>query len=198
MVRAAVWSTGQDQCAVIKRQLQLLLPTAVIFLDVDDLEDIGDLEGYVAKTSAVLIFLSGGYFSSVVRPSHCAETFSVDTPLALKSMILDALRHLVSWHTSRRRVYLTDAPLVLIGRIAYARWQQLSRRGSTSFSPTRPTSPREARRSLCSGASATRSTATTSSTVVALPGGTPTPPPSPSPLKVQDATCETWRRSAPV
>jgi hypothetical protein len=30
-----VWSTGQDQCAVIKRQLQLLLPGVVIFLDVD-------------------------------------------------------------------------------------------------------------------------------------------------------------------
>ena len=30
-----VWSTGQDQCALIKRQLQLLLPGVVIFLDVD-------------------------------------------------------------------------------------------------------------------------------------------------------------------
>ena len=30
-----VWSTGQDQCAVIKRQLQLLLPGVAIFLDVD-------------------------------------------------------------------------------------------------------------------------------------------------------------------
>ena len=30
-----VWSTGQDQCAVIKRQLQLLLPGVVIFLDID-------------------------------------------------------------------------------------------------------------------------------------------------------------------
>ena len=33
-----VWSTGQDQCAVIKRQLQLLLPGVVIFLDVDALQ----------------------------------------------------------------------------------------------------------------------------------------------------------------
>ena len=30
-----VWSTGQDQCAVVKRQLQLLLPGVAIFLDVD-------------------------------------------------------------------------------------------------------------------------------------------------------------------
>jgi hypothetical protein len=40
----AVWGTGQDQVAVIKRQLQLMLPGVSIFLDVDDLEDIGALE----------------------------------------------------------------------------------------------------------------------------------------------------------
>jgi hypothetical protein len=34
-----IWSTGQDQCATIKRQLCLLLPGASIFLDVDDLEE---------------------------------------------------------------------------------------------------------------------------------------------------------------
>ena len=35
--RSHIWSTGQDQCAVIKRQLQLLLPGIIVFLDVDDL-----------------------------------------------------------------------------------------------------------------------------------------------------------------
>ena len=35
--RSHIWSTGQDQCAVIKRQLQLLLPGVIVFLDVDDL-----------------------------------------------------------------------------------------------------------------------------------------------------------------
>lgn len=34
--RSHVWSTGQDQCAVIKRQLQLLMPGAHIFLDVNE------------------------------------------------------------------------------------------------------------------------------------------------------------------
>ena len=33
-----IWSTGQDQCATIKRQLCLLLRGASIFLDVDDLQ----------------------------------------------------------------------------------------------------------------------------------------------------------------
>ena len=31
-----VWSTGQDACATIKTQLQLLLPNVKIFLDVTD------------------------------------------------------------------------------------------------------------------------------------------------------------------
>ena len=35
--RSHIWSTGQDQCAIIKRQLQLLLPGVIVFLDVDDL-----------------------------------------------------------------------------------------------------------------------------------------------------------------
>jgi len=35
--RSHIWSTGQDQCAIIKRQLQLMLPGVMVFLDVDDL-----------------------------------------------------------------------------------------------------------------------------------------------------------------
>ena len=58
----AVWSSGQDQVANIKRQLRLLLPACKIFLDVDDLADIGKLEQYVLQSQCVLIFLSSGYF----------------------------------------------------------------------------------------------------------------------------------------
>ena len=47
-----------------REQLQLLVPDAPIFLDVDDLEDIGALETYIAATQAVLIMLSRGYFNS--------------------------------------------------------------------------------------------------------------------------------------
>ena len=59
-----VWSSGQDQMANVKRQLQLLLPGIQVFLDVDDLEDIGNLEGYVGVSQSVLVFLSRGYFFS--------------------------------------------------------------------------------------------------------------------------------------
>jgi len=59
-----VWSSGQDQTAVIKRQLQLLLPGIHAFLDVDDLEEIGQLEEYVGQSEVILMFLSKGYFLS--------------------------------------------------------------------------------------------------------------------------------------
>ncbi len=45
-----VWATGQDQVAVIKRQIQMLLPGASVFLDVDDLRDVGELERYIAES----------------------------------------------------------------------------------------------------------------------------------------------------
>ena len=35
-----------------------------VFLDVDDLQDIGDLEGYVRATGVMLFFLSKKYFQS--------------------------------------------------------------------------------------------------------------------------------------
>ena len=59
-----IWGTGQDQCATIKRQLCLLMPKISVFLDVDDLEDIGALEEYIDRSQVILIFVSKGYFKS--------------------------------------------------------------------------------------------------------------------------------------
>ena len=39
-----IWGSGQDQVAVVKRQLQLYLPGVCVFLDIDDLDDIGGLD----------------------------------------------------------------------------------------------------------------------------------------------------------
>lgn len=50
-----VWSSGQDQAATIKRQLQLLLPGVSVFLDVDDLQEIGDRNLQRLKPSAELV-----------------------------------------------------------------------------------------------------------------------------------------------
>eukprot|EP00966_Prymnesium_polylepis_P088254 2042566-Prymnesium_polylepis.1 len=54
----------------IKRQLQLLLPEVRVFLDVDDLADIGLLEEYVEQSATTMMFLSMGCKScrSICRP----------------------------------------------------------------------------------------------------------------------------------
>ena len=53
-----IWSSGQDQVAVVKRRLQQLMPGCSIFLDVDDLDDISKLGEYITVSADVLIFLS--------------------------------------------------------------------------------------------------------------------------------------------
>jgi len=78
-----IWSTGQDQCANIKRQLQLLLPGVIVFLDVDDLQDIGNLEGYVSATSVILFFLSKKYFGSRNCLKEIKASISQRKPLVL-------------------------------------------------------------------------------------------------------------------
>jgi len=59
-----VWRTGQDQAAFIKRQLQRMMPSIPIFLDVDDLLSIDSLEEYIDASACVLFFLSKGYLIS--------------------------------------------------------------------------------------------------------------------------------------
>jgi hypothetical protein len=78
-----IWGTGQDQCATIKRQLCLLLLGVSVFLDVDDLEDIGDLEKYVDQSALIMIFVSKGYFLSknCLREARC--TMERSKPLSL-------------------------------------------------------------------------------------------------------------------
>ena len=49
---------------MIKRALGLLLPGIVVFLDVDDLEEIDLLEEYVQTSQCMLLMASKGYFFS--------------------------------------------------------------------------------------------------------------------------------------
>jgi hypothetical protein len=53
-----VWSTGQDQVLAIKKELAIMAPTLRIFLDIEDLTDIGGLEGNVEGSDMTLMFLS--------------------------------------------------------------------------------------------------------------------------------------------
>ena len=52
------WSSGQDQCAVMKRQLCRMMPLVRVFLDVDDLDDINNLDEHIARSSVILLFIS--------------------------------------------------------------------------------------------------------------------------------------------
>ena len=78
-----IWGTGQDQCATIKRQLTLLLPGVSIFLDVDDLKNIGALEEYIGASAVVMIFVSKGYFTSKNCVREVRATVDREKPIAL-------------------------------------------------------------------------------------------------------------------
>ncbi|KAL1527384.1 hypothetical protein AB1Y20_016052 [Prymnesium parvum] len=78
-----IWSSGQDQVANIKRQLQLLLPGVSIFLDVDDLVTIDALEVYIQQSQSILIFLSKGYFYSTNCKRELDESVSREKALVM-------------------------------------------------------------------------------------------------------------------
>jgi len=76
-----VWGTGQDQMRIVKQRLLEMIPDLVIFLDVDDLEEIGDLESYIKRTSTVLIYCSRGYFTSKNCMIELCASISLMKPL---------------------------------------------------------------------------------------------------------------------
>ena len=78
-----IWSSGQDQVATIKRQLQLLLPGIRVFLDVDDLQEIGKLEEYIEQSQCILIFLSRNYFFSTNCLRELDHALKSNKPLVL-------------------------------------------------------------------------------------------------------------------
>jgi hypothetical protein len=57
------WATGQNQMQALKKELSLLVPSLNMFLDVENLTHLGDLEALIDNSDVVLIFLSTGYFS---------------------------------------------------------------------------------------------------------------------------------------
>ena len=64
------WSSGQDQARSIKAQLGALIPGLRVFLDVDDLTDIGALEALIDATDAVIVFLGGSTADGVERSDY--------------------------------------------------------------------------------------------------------------------------------
>ena len=69
--------------SVVKRRLGTLLPGISIFLDVDDLKVIGDLEMYVEQSGCILIFISRGYFYSTNCVREAKAVTEKKKPLVL-------------------------------------------------------------------------------------------------------------------
>ena len=49
---------------VTKQRLLNMIPDLQVFLDVDDLGDISDLQGYIERSRTILVYCSQGYFAS--------------------------------------------------------------------------------------------------------------------------------------
>ena len=77
------WSSAQDTSAVIKHMLRWLLPGVSVFLDVDDLEEIGNLEAYVNSSQCILVMLTQGYFTSRNCLREFNQSLATNKPLVL-------------------------------------------------------------------------------------------------------------------
>ena len=73
---------NQDAAATIKRRLQMHLPGVKVFLDVDNLQSIADLEAHVAESAAMLVLLgSPSYFHSMSCLKELTTALAKGTPL---------------------------------------------------------------------------------------------------------------------
>ena len=59
-----VMSTGQDQARSIKDLLRIAVPDLSIFLDIDDMKDVSNLENEIDVSLKVIVFISASYFCS--------------------------------------------------------------------------------------------------------------------------------------
>ena len=63
------------------RQLQILIPTIKIWLDVDELDDVGRLEECVGASMCFAIFLSKNYFKSKSCRRELAAALRSEKPI---------------------------------------------------------------------------------------------------------------------
>ena len=108
------WSSAQDTAAIIKRMLTLLLPCVKVFLDVDDLEEIGRLETYVEESQCMLIMLTRGYFTSKVTVPRLSSPLSSSLLLSciLSPLLSSLLPPLLS--SLLKELPARDRPLVCV------------------------------------------------------------------------------------
>eukprot|EP00593_Proboscia_inermis_P012282 CAMPEP_0171309254 /NCGR_PEP_ID=MMETSP0816-20121228/19416_1 /TAXON_ID=420281 /ORGANISM="Proboscia inermis, Strain CCAP1064/1" /LENGTH=386 /DNA_ID=CAMNT_0011792673 /DNA_START=897 /DNA_END=2057 /DNA_ORIENTATION=+ len=78
-----IWSSGQDKAHKIVRMLQLLVPGIKIWVDVDELKDMKELEQAVTKCAIFVLFYSEGYFGSKNCRRELYEAIEEDKTIIL-------------------------------------------------------------------------------------------------------------------
>eukprot|EP00551_Chaetoceros_affinis_P005001 CAMPEP_0203672110 /NCGR_PEP_ID=MMETSP0090-20130426/7720_1 /ASSEMBLY_ACC=CAM_ASM_001088 /TAXON_ID=426623 /ORGANISM="Chaetoceros affinis, Strain CCMP159" /LENGTH=439 /DNA_ID=CAMNT_0050537363 /DNA_START=1 /DNA_END=1320 /DNA_ORIENTATION=- len=64
MFMSHAWRTGQAQTHAIVHKMQLFMPGLKVWLDVDELTDVSNLEDSVSDAAVFVIYYSSGYFRS--------------------------------------------------------------------------------------------------------------------------------------
>ena len=114
-----VWHTGQGKTHAIVRKLQLHVPGIRVWLDVDDLENIGMLEKSVANCVVVVIFYSKGYFESRNCRRELYAAVEQNKPILV---LYDGQDGTVEEMKERCRKYCTDTmtPAAVLERFSTA------------------------------------------------------------------------------
>jgi len=78
-----IWTSGQDKVHKIVRTLKLYLHEVNIWLDVDVLENLGDLENSVTESAHFVLFYSKGFFNSVNCRREVMKAMEADKPMTI-------------------------------------------------------------------------------------------------------------------
>jgi len=78
-----VWVSGQDKVHKIVRTIKLYIQGIQIWLDVDVLENLGDLENSVEESAHFVLFYSKGFFKSVNCRREVIKAIEADKPITV-------------------------------------------------------------------------------------------------------------------
>jgi hypothetical protein len=70
------WKYAQDLANTVKMLIERACPDCLVFLDVDDLQDLSELESLVQKSDCFLVILTEGYLSSRNCPRELVAAFA--------------------------------------------------------------------------------------------------------------------------
>jgi len=78
-----IWASGQDKAHKIVWLLKLYIQGVIIWLDVDVLKNLGDLENSVKESAHFILFYSEGYFKSINCRREVAKAMELCKPITV-------------------------------------------------------------------------------------------------------------------